>query len=613
VGPIPHGFVALNNVVYCVADDGVNDYELWGVTGFGAFLVKDINVGGSGNVTQLHRAPWGGLIFQANDGVSGDEPWTSTGEIGNATRLADIVPGDAGPVLLDGFSDVGTRMVFAARLSDQNSGLWVTDGTPGGTTLVKTFPPGGSYAGLQSFTAVGGAVLFSAEDGTTGRELWRTDGTPDGTQSLKDIRPGETGSSPSDFVVAGGTLFFQANDGVSGRELWRSDGTEAGTTLVADLNAGPFSSDPDNATVLGSTLLFLARTDRIGLWRIDGSGAGPALAFDFSTAGTFDSNPHDFVPIGNGVVFWADDAVHGTELWASDGTPAGTLLLRDVAPYEDGQEPMSGISTFDGAAYFPAEDPAHGLEPWRTDGTPAGTTMLADLLPGGFSSDPGEGVVFGGSLFFGVTNTTESGEGKLFKTDGSASGTVPVKDLRVVNLGVVGNRLLFEGRPTEKSHQLWTSDGTSDGTVLVKDVGLLFPPFDFDGIGILPAGPFSDVELWRTDGTASGTLLVRDINATGGSFPYGFHRMGRLRVLHRRGRRRTRALEDRRDSIRDGPDQGHPARDAREPRRRVRPGGGESPDRVPGRRRHVRQGAMGERWNARRHDAARRHLLGRVQ
>jgi ELWxxDGT repeat protein len=524
-GSNPHGFVAGDNIAYCIADDGLLGYELWGVTGFGAFLVKDINVGGAANLAELHRAPWGGLVFQANDGISGDEPWTSTGDVGNATRLADIVPGAGGPILIRGFTDLGTKVVFAALLPDQSSELWITDGTPGGTSRLKgSFPfPGVSTGGLLSLTQLGGAVLFSADDGITGRELWRTDGTPVGTQLLKDIRSGDASSSPSEFAVVGGTLFFQANDGASGRELWRSDGTAAGTTLVADLNPGPFSSDPRGATVLGSTLLFLARSDRIALWRTDGSAAGTTLAFDFSAGtGTLDSNLHTLTPLGNGVVFWADDAVHGTELWGSDGTSAGTRLLHDVDPFEEGQEPMSGITAFDGAAYFPAEDPVHGLEPWRTDGTPAGTALLADLLPGRLSSDPGEGVVLGGALFFGVGNAGPSLEGQLFKTDGTAAGTLPVKDVRAVFLGVVGDRLLFEGR-IGKSGQLWTSDGTADGTVLVKDLRLWSDPFDFNGTALFgAAGLGEETELWRSDGTAPGTLLIRDIDPSGGSFPSGF-------------------------------------------------------------------------------------------
>ena len=54
--------------------------------------------------------------------------------------------------------------------------------------------------------AVGSYFYFAASDGTngiTGRELWRTDGTPGGTTLVKDICPGAGDSSPQMIVGAG--------------------------------------------------------------------------------------------------------------------------------------------------------------------------------------------------------------------------------------------------------------------------------------------------------------------------------------------------------------------------------------------------------------------------
>jgi len=96
---------------------------------------------------------------------------------------------------------------------------------------------GGSYpAGL---TAAGGLLFFGAGDGEHGYEPWISDGTPGGTVLLKDIQPGAGWSSPGNFTSAGDVLFFTATDGDLGEELWMSDGTPGGTVLAGDLWPGP--------------------------------------------------------------------------------------------------------------------------------------------------------------------------------------------------------------------------------------------------------------------------------------------------------------------------------------------------------------------------------------
>lgn len=92
--------------------------------------------------------------------------------------------------------------------------------------------------------------------------LWKSDGTPGGTVLVKDILPGPgDGLSNSRLVAIGNTVYFAAIDGVNGRELWKSDGTDAGTVMVKDLYTGfgNFSSgSPQGLTNVNGTL-FLPR------------------------------------------------------------------------------------------------------------------------------------------------------------------------------------------------------------------------------------------------------------------------------------------------------------------------------------------------------------------
>jgi ELWxxDGT repeat protein len=93
-----------------------------------------------------------------------------------------------------------------------------------------------SGSGPLGLVQIGSMTFFLASTPQTGSELWKSDGTVGGTVLVKDIRPGPDGSFPVFSVprLAGvsGTLFFTASDGVTGSELWKSDGTEAGTVRV---------------------------------------------------------------------------------------------------------------------------------------------------------------------------------------------------------------------------------------------------------------------------------------------------------------------------------------------------------------------------------------------
>ena len=66
-------------------------------------------------------------------------------------------------------------------------------------------------------------MVFRANDGLTGAEMWSTDGTPGGTVLVKDVRSGGLSSSPGEFTLSNGRVLFHADDGMTGRELWSFD------------------------------------------------------------------------------------------------------------------------------------------------------------------------------------------------------------------------------------------------------------------------------------------------------------------------------------------------------------------------------------------------------
>ena len=514
-----------------LADDGVHGFEPWTTDGTeaGTRLLADVRPGrisafGEFNDIRFESASLGGVvIFGADDGVHGSEPWRSDGT-GPGTFPLDVVPGGIGsaPRELTRFDDV---VVFVS-----NGGLWRTDGTAAGTFVI------GSFSGPGRLLAVDHTLYFRASAGTTGEEPWKSDGTASGTVMVKDIHPSGR-SSPDWLVAVGGMLLFVADDGLHGRELWRTDGTEAGTVLVRDIRPGSASTTMSLRGAIGDVLCLMVDDGVHGFepWRTDGTEAGTRILADIEP-GVASSSATTLALHAGSLFFSAQRSDVGYELWRTAGTEDGTVLVADIysglgSSFPGSSSPVRAISAND-ALLFRAEDPVHGIELWRSDGTPAGTKLVRDINPRihtrdlSFSRALRIGTAASSFRFLFVANDGINGS-ELWVSDGTEAGTLRVKDIRPGaasgidsggSLTVLGDNAVFFADDGVHGRELWTSDGTEDGTVLLKDVhtgpssALAGSPVPFDGALYFAATDAEHGrELWRTDGTAAGTVLVRDI------------------------------------------------------------------------------------------------------
>ena len=156
------------------------------------------------------------------------------------------------------------------------------------------------------------------------------------------------------------------------------------------------------------------------MWKSDGTANGTVLVKDIHN--TSSSGIDHMAPLGNKLIFKADDDIHGAELWVSDGTPSGTYMLKDLRVGSAGSSVAYSIS-FNDKVYFRGYNNTYGSEIWQTDGTSNGTQLLKDIRPGGAGNSMGEMIVPDDRFYFkargqyGIT---------LFVSDGTTNGTQEV-------------------------------------------------------------------------------------------------------------------------------------------------------------------------------------------
>ncbi|MCB9920197.1 MAG: hypothetical protein H6832_17480 [Planctomycetes bacterium] len=375
-------------------------------------------------------------------------------------------------------TQVGDLLFFAASSLANGRELWSFDLTGRrrtGELVLHELRPGIQGSDPRDLVAHDATtLLFAADDGIVGRELWRSDGTVAGTRLVVDLEPGPRGSEPSEFYVVGGgrTYFSASRQGttVLGPSLWRTDGTANGTQFSGTLTNNNLADSPVDMTQVGSEYWVLGRNQ--GVIRVDtrsdthdlldipadrlheearlgsailvaqdrtsllpsvwfaATNSSPVLLRGPSASEPnvgFDAQLEHAASLGSSLLFAgrgfeirnSQYQSQGEELWITDGTKAGTTLLRDIVA-GDGSSAPRDLVRLGTRVLFSAWDPQHGRELWVSDGTIAGTQLLRDLSTGMASGMDGRGIVIGNEMFF-------SGNGALYRTDGTAAGTKSVR------------------------------------------------------------------------------------------------------------------------------------------------------------------------------------------
>lgn len=391
----------------------------------------------------------------------------------------------------------GNTAYFQATDTNSMVGLWKSDGTSAGTTLVLQMGPAGGQAYIHclGFGSTG-LAYFWGSDTTHGQQLWRTDGTAAGTLMLSGFTVRSFTTPALLAFLPNGAVIFQVDDQVHGNELWVSDGTVAGTHLIVDLTPGSDGSYFWTGATYGGDYYFGFNGNP---WKTDGTAAGTQEIADIGTApGSY--NPSQFVALSTGVLFVGTTQGPGGELWLTDGNTAARIT--NSFPTAGNTLVIDGLQSLGSKAIFRVAGPGSPsvAQLWVTDATLAGTRQLkagVSLQPLNFMAS------FGGHAVF--TAKTAAAFADIWATDGTESGTLalntsnpPTAGVAIAQSFVTTQNLVYAIATSPNNYETWVTNATSGGT---HKLGTFSPGSYSDGL-VMATGDAKATYILNTTGAA---------------------------------------------------------------------------------------------------------------
>ncbi len=292
--------------------------------------------------------------------------------------------------------------------SSSGLGLYKTDGTASGTTLVNSVVP-------RCMVVYGNKLYI--DNGT----LWESDGTNAGTVQVSSLY-----TLTSCPVVMGSLMYFGGSNG-STSALWSFDGTTF--VNVDTIKVGSY------ITVMNSDLYFEGYVGGIySLYKSDGTSAGTVNVDSLVDPEGPSSIGYtsQFIVFNNDLYFegFGPDGLNA--LWKTDGTQAGTIEVSTVDPFDN-------FAILNNTLYFDGNNPSNNNDNlWKTDGTQAGTVQVTSSIASNYIMSSGSLLYFEG---IGPGNVYS-----LYSSDGTNAGTAIVSSIFPSSgLTDINNILYFEG------------------------------------------------------------------------------------------------------------------------------------------------------------------------
>jgi ELWxxDGT repeat protein len=442
----------------------------------------------------------------------------------------EITPVGNRDFTLQNITTLGSKTFFT-----RDTGVWVTDGTTGGTTRLKSFEltgqigSGSPFPSLSIIGSIGNSIWVTGDVnpvlGIDQTAIWHSDGTTSASLNLNPTDRIKT------YSTLGDRLFFTKTQ-VSGN-LFIANNSSANPTQV-DLS----SKIPEIDRIFtqnNALYLWGKEGNTLKLWKSDGSLGGTSEIGTFKKLQLWDAyypaayNGESLASNGQSY-FLAEDLGGRQGLWRTDGTATGTQFLKSitVAPlstYNSSSINLSLKADPSGKSYltlsaYDSRTNSYETSLWETDGTTAGTKQLTtDGLRD--ARDRQSAVNF---RLETILNTTylrqtsgyihEVGITKLWSIEslkgGSLTPSLTINEGDRVEFFDLNGKTYFAG-----DRGLWSTDGTALGTSRISPALVSnYKPVKVVGnkaIAILDTATYGR-EVWQSDGTESGTKLLKDLN-----------------------------------------------------------------------------------------------------
>ncbi len=427
------------------------------------------------------------IYFWGADDTHGSELWVSDGTPIGTYMLKDCTPNGNSEIFI--FKANLDKLVFSVKDENGKGSLWATDGTKSGTILlanVFAHVGYGPYLNEQESHEHCGNIIFSGDDGIHGSEPWVTDGTPNGTYMIQDLGV-DGGSSPWFFNNAGDRFVFTTNQNVGFRSvIWSTDGSKNSCTRI--YQGDDAQSDIIDIDLTGQLLIVNSFSDPITntgytfLSITDGTldGTIPILGQDKNIAGY----PTKFTKIKDKVYFSLFGGWNN-ELYVTDGTDKGTVLLLET------EDALQDIVNWNDKLLFQVNYKGNFI----SDGTKDGTFEINELTDEPVYFE--EYFIMGNKLYF--SDYADEGVFSIWTSDGTKDGTYKIKTMNEANEKVYFNfknsfdgNVVFSYYDGINPNELWMTDGSEVGTKQVAEFSFIK---NFKNYGLTHIGQYGDYLL----------------------------------------------------------------------------------------------------------------------
>lgn len=453
-------------------------------------LVSDLSPGSGSSFPEWGVVSGGDLFFAAGLGGNDTEVFRSDGTAAHTTKLSNIAPAK----YIDGASRLflaGSKICF-----DGQGGLWATDGTVAGTSIItpnlRDLRELGRTPFLDPRIPYGGRTFIIATHPTQTIGLWSTDGTSAGTK-----------------LIAPATTVLGVAGAGAGRVMFNNLATLRATDGTTTTDVATTGQYVERVGELGTTLYFTIYfgSNKFELWKTDGTAAGTRKVKTLTyrsdipappQPGVADDGSGTVARVHDGKLYFVIGDSDGTKkIWFTDGTDAGTQLV--------GSTFTESLVEVGGKLFFDFADPAAGHELHAIATGSTTPTLVADLVPGPDGSYPTYLTVWQGKAAFVVREPVA----RVYTTDGVTitpfGGPISTPDFAGGTiLGVSAKALFLSGYDATHGEELWAA---VDPDATQADAGAQ-PPHDGgtskDGGGHGSSGANAD-DAGPDDGTPPST------------------------------------------------------------------------------------------------------------